>query len=200
MLNGRAFQDKNVGEFTFCNKRGKSAIDFVLCNKAALYKIVDFYIKPFNSFSDHCIVGFDVKYTKNNYLHLPASMNPGEKINITRWNEDKRNDYVDKINSDIVHEKIAFLADNLLENMNSETIETSIDQLNSIFITAGKDHIKEVYIGGESKGRNKNVGDQWYDQECVRQCKIFKECESRFWETGSEEDRIFMCQQRSINR
>ena len=35
VLNGRAFHDKDIGEFACCNKQGKSVIDYVLCNKYA---------------------------------------------------------------------------------------------------------------------------------------------------------------------
>ena len=61
MLNGRAFNDKGKGKFTFCNHRGKSTIDFVVVSKFALYKINDFNILPINSFFDHSSVCFKLK-------------------------------------------------------------------------------------------------------------------------------------------
>ena len=61
ILNGRAFRDKDKGELTYCNKQGKSAIDFVVCNKFALYNLCDFIVYPFNAFSDHCALSFDLR-------------------------------------------------------------------------------------------------------------------------------------------
>ncbi len=51
-MNGRAFKDKYKGKITFCNHRGESVIDYVICNKKALSIMTDFSIDDMNIFSD----------------------------------------------------------------------------------------------------------------------------------------------------
>ena len=201
VLNGRACEDKDIGEYTFCSKRGKSCIDFVLCNKSALYKILNFHVKSFNSFSDHSVIGFDIKYTKtNSSSNVPVCKYQSTKLSIARWNAKKKDEYIDVLKSEIVQNDIAFISDKLLKIMTCEVVDSSIEQLNSILKTAGKSHIKEVHIGLTGRDKVKKGGGIWYDSECKKQSKIFKECETKFRDTGSEEDRVYMCEQRSIYR
>ena len=41
-------------------------------------------------------------------------------------------------------------------------------------------------------------GEGWYDSDFIKHGKLFKECETRFLDTGSEDDRVYMCEQKSI--
>ena len=44
------------------------------------------------------------------------------------------------------------------------------------------------------------MGQSWYDKECRIEGDKFKEYQKHYYETGLDEDRIFMCQQRSVYR
>ena len=201
ILNGRAFQDKNVGEFTFCNKRGKSVIDYVLCNKNALSKINDFYVKPFNVFSDHSLIGFDVKYFKHSdIVDVPFDFSLNNPFCFTKWDDNKKDEFISCLESENIQNSITYLADNLMENMNRETVDSSIQDLNSIFEKAGEGHINRFYTGSSHFRKDKKGGAKWYDSDCLKQREIFSECEKRFWETKDDDDRIFMCEQRRIYR
>ena len=39
-------------------------------------------------------------------------------------------------------------------------------------------NIREIYTGGSSKNKKKERGAKWYDSECVKQWKKFKETET----------------------
>ena len=55
-------KDKGKGLFTFNNHKGKSTIDYVLCDKISIYNVLDFKVHPVNEYSDHAIVSFNLKY------------------------------------------------------------------------------------------------------------------------------------------
>ena len=57
-MNGRAFDDKTKGKFTYCGKQGMSTIDYVCCDKSMLQYITSFQVHDFYVFSDHAIVSF----------------------------------------------------------------------------------------------------------------------------------------------
>ena len=40
ILNGRAFDDKNVGRLTCCNHRGQSVVDYALVDKNVMYSCI----------------------------------------------------------------------------------------------------------------------------------------------------------------
>ena len=63
---------------------------------------------------------------------------------------------------------------------------------------------KKIRQGGyENKnklGKSGASGAKWYDEECKEQSNLFREFQLRHFKTGSEQDRIDMCEQRSRYR
>ena len=52
------FRIRGLGRRPFFGNRGEYTIDYVVCDKNALYEIVDFTVHDINDFSDHVIVSF----------------------------------------------------------------------------------------------------------------------------------------------
>ena len=52
-MNGRCGFDRGRGKLTLCNIKGESTIDYVVCNKPALYIVRDFCVHDVNIISDH---------------------------------------------------------------------------------------------------------------------------------------------------
>ena len=172
-----------------------------MCSKNTLSKINDFHVQPFNVFSDHSLIGFDVEYYKsNNVSDAPLNVSSSNYFCFTKWNVNKKDEYVNCLESESIKDSLVDIADKLMENMNRETVDSAIIDLNSIFEKAGEGHINKVYTGGSSYNKGKRGGAEWYDNDCVKQREIFNECEKRFWETRDDGDRVFMCEQRRIYR
>ena len=84
---------------------------------------------------------------------------------------------------------------------NRECVEDCLAELTDIIVTAGKGHCTSTNGKGVGfEGHRKRVNQGWYDDECVAQGKLFKEGQIRYYDTGTEECRIWMCTQRSIYR
>ena len=129
VLNGRAFNDKGKGKYTFCNKRGKSTIDYVLSSKLALYKIVDFDILPFNSFSDHSALSFSLKTN----LNVQSNVETGHRIKVfAKWDEDKKESFLNGINHGDITEKLNELTQKVNVARNGEMLEDSLSDFTNI--------------------------------------------------------------------
>ena len=197
ILNGRAFEDKARGEFTYCNKQGKSVIDFLLCNKIAMYNVCNFDVKPFNCFSDHSILSFDLKV--NNYDRFNEEGINREGVLSSKWREDKKDEYVANLESDRITKNIEDITVKLVQTSQKEEVEAILEQFTGILTDAGSDHIREVNINKGGKG-NIILGAKWYDKECREQRGRFIEYEKRYYQTFEDGDRVLMCEQRNIFR
>ena len=198
ILNGRAFHDKNIGEFTYCNKQGKSVIDFVLCNKFALYNVCDFNVYPFNCFSDHSVLSFNLK-SNIAVQHTEGGVKGGTFVK-AKWDENKKDEYINNVNSQGVAKEMENLTDDLIKVTNGEGIENILDQFTEVIKGAGSSHLREIKLNNKGKKGRDNSGAKWYDEECKIQRVRFKEIQKKYFETGEDLDRVEMCEQRSIYR
>ena len=58
--NGRLYNDKNTGNFTFCSHQGQSTVDYLLLNFCDFDTLSHFEISEFNEFSDHAPLSFNI--------------------------------------------------------------------------------------------------------------------------------------------
>ena len=198
ILNGRAFRDKHIGEYTYCSKQGKSTIDFILCNKCALYNVSDFIIYPFNSFSDHSVVSF---HLKTNILEQHSIDKVGEGSFVkAKWEEGKKEEYIENLSSERVAKALENITGKLIETTDSQGVDSILEQFTEVLKGAGSSHIREIRIDNRGKRDSKGKGAKWYDKDCKVQKERFSEYQSRYFETGEECDRLLMCEHRSIYR
>ena len=205
ILNGRCLDsDKNLGGFTFSNHRGKSAIDYVMCDKFMLDKIVNFSVLEENEISDHCMLVFDI--CTGHVVRENESQNGRERV-YAKWREDKKYDYVLNIESYEVERELENLGRQLIDNAEVEVLEHGIKKLGDLLTKAGSGHINKV--GGQGRGdskkeggngRKRGEGGAWYDGDCQRQKDIFLEGQRRYRELDTEEARVWMNTQRNIYR
>ena len=198
ILNGRAGSDKGVGKFTFCGHQGVSTNDLVLCDKYMLQNVCNFSIGEPNIFTDHCTVSFELKFTNvNEYV-----CNKGNKKMYSKWKNEKKEEYLKLIRSEIVGERVEKVCEVLQANENIDNLEMAIEELTDIILDAGDGHIKErkvesTYVEGR---RTEDQRGEWYDGECRQQKNIFIERQRRYLETREDVDRIAMCKERNIYR
>jgi len=203
ILNGRSFYDKGKGMLTYCNKNGKSTIDYVLASKYALYKVCYFEILPFNCYSDHSMLCFNLKVNINMNTDLISSDVECKRF-ITKWNEDFKDAFIDNLNTYDTLYELNDITDKLVNCNEQRDVDQIIKEFTDVLLSSGSDHIRELTI--KQKGDNdrcykfKQNNSSWYDKDCYEQRKIFEEYEKRYWQTGLDEDRVMMCQQRNFYR
>ena len=61
IANGRIYQDKQRGSFTYYNRNGKSVIDYMLFDPNCYNMVTDFAVAPKLVESDHCPIEFSLE-------------------------------------------------------------------------------------------------------------------------------------------
>jgi hypothetical protein len=84
ILNGRAFNDKNVGKFTRIESTGCSVIDYVICDVQASKIINDFKVDTKTPESDHCPLVFSIKIQHSTGI---SAVQKGENAYKYKWNQ-----------------------------------------------------------------------------------------------------------------
>ena len=108
-MNGRAFKDKNKGKVTFCNHRGESVIDYVICDKKALSIMNDFAINDMSVFSDHAVISFSFLINHINIENIASK----DRIPRMKWKEHRKEQYIENVKSSKITERVS----ELLERM-----------------------------------------------------------------------------------
>ena len=182
--------DKEVGKFTYIDKKGKSTNDFALISKGLLDQSVEFYVHEPNAYSDHCpielkLVNFSI-YKNNPYSHVCENMNVDENIdNVNpfisyRFNPDDKDVFFNKMNDDYATSKL----NSILEMIQSENMP--IDNVNIESCISSLNHVLEYAASSfacKPKTNSSHTDTEyrknfWYDIECennnkkkrIRQC------------------------------
>ena len=200
MMNGRAGKDKGVGRKTLFNKRGESTIDYVICNKTVVKKIVDFEIHNPNVFSDHVSVSYTLSKTGGEQCEAEVrEARERKKCRYAKWRNERKEDYVTNIKKREVEDRVNRLNEVISNNVDTDMLEKAVNELSEMLVTAGSDHIKVRQKGsGGEVGRRETA--RWFDGECREQQGRFQEAEKRFFDEGTEENRMTMCMERNRYR
>jgi len=193
IVNGRVGLDRDVGNFTYCNKNGQSVIDYALAPVDLFTKINSFAISENTAFSDHNYMAISFKF---NYINLQESMSGSTDKASYKWQDSKCEDFMDVLNSSY--------SDSVLQQVNSvlsagvvntSEIDNCVMSITELLETAGRSHL----IGHREPARAAR-GKGWYDEECRRLRSDFKVAESKFRESGADYDRCEMVNLRSQYR
>ena len=206
ILNGRAGADKGVGNLTFCGHQGESTNEYVMCDRASLYKVCDFTIGKPNCFSDHCVVSF--KLSMSCIGRVVETQGGQEETNrvYAKWSEEHSGDYASRIGSGSVEHRLGILTEILKGNRSIDTLEHAVAEVGDIIVEAGSGHMKRVARKTDNEVRGGSVtvgggkGGKWYDLDCRKQKEKFGYKNKKYLETGDEEDRVQMCVERNIYR
>ena len=193
------------GKVTFCGHQGQSVNDYVMCCKKALINVSNFKVHDVNIFSDHCILSFSVETgvgEEQGVLENTQEVGRKGEVKYIKWANNKENEYIMKMGSDDIEEKVNNTKNALERNVNTAVLEECVNKLGDIILEAGSDHIRTVNTGGRAAGggAQQNRGQGWYDEQLAQQAKRFGEGERWFHETKTQESRVYMCEQRSIYR
>lgn len=196
VLNGRAGRDKGKGMTTFCGPRGESTVDFVLCDKYVLKNVLEFDISDHVSYSDHKMLSFTVKCFISNNIEKDKNIDVHNKSScFTKWREDKKDEFIDKINGEEVKVQLEELITNLNTIPSREALDNVVNELSNILVNAGADHKRKV---SNVKGTMK--GSIWYDDECKLERDNFETLRKKYIENKTDANRTEMCKQRSKYR
>ena len=203
LLNGRAHKDRGIGRKTFFSQRGESTIDYVMCSKHVVSKIVDFEIHSPNIFSDHVMLSYAIS-TCGEKGDSDSDEREDSEVNKyvhAKWRSERKDEFITKIGECEVRERANTLKEQISNNTDTDVLEQAITELGNILATAGSGHIKVIKKRGRGEVDRRGRGQaRWFDEECNQQQGRFQEAEKRYREEDSDENRILMCMERNRYR
>ena len=202
ILNGRTGEDKGVGKLTFCNHRGSSVNDYVLCTSNVLKNIDNFYVSNPNVFSDHSPICLKLN-CKN--VRYNISENSTSDYSFKRaWKEEKKQEFLNEINkSECINVLLSISSTLDSENINDIVINECVSQLQAIVNKAGSSHTVTNKMSSNDSRPTQNNSTQlngWYDNECKELRLDFHLAEREYRNLGGEMERLKMCELRKKYR
>ena len=195
LCNGRVGEDKQCGKLTYCEKKGKSCIDYALVSKGMLKYVKNFKVGTFNAFSDHAPIFLEL-VCKTSTVN-DDSFNYEDPANVRmKWKEERKEEYLTKLHSEenITHfQSIYDRLDN--DVLSNDIIDECVNELSNIILSAGENH--NICVKRAHPSTKKN---SWYDNECREKLESFRIAERLYRLSNSEIDRVSMSNLRSSYR
>ena len=174
------------GDFTYASFQGQSVVDYLLLSFDDREHVRNFTVSPFNEFSDHASLCFN--------LHVKSENDPHEKQNTPDcvkiiWDDNK---------SDLFNTKVRdsgeFLTD-FLNNIDNVDIDTSVRDLTDFLQQNLKDVMGKEIHNTTKKGRSKQP---WFDEECRTAKTNFNKYRNIFMKNRNDENKTNFLRNRTI--
>ena len=135
----------------------------------------------------------------NTFDNLDKLNNQGYKVSC-KWKPEKKEEYVQCINSYEFTNDINKIKADLLAGTDKQTVDKSIKALSEIITTAGDGHIKVSNHKFGRVNKKKRKSKPWFNLDCKHQRDIFFENVRQYKYTNVDEHRINMSNERSKYR
>ena len=190
ICNGRLYDDKTKGNFTFISRNTSTVIDYVLANQTEFKPFNSFEILPLNEFSDHCAIYLSLGCT---YPLLSHDQTGNHSAPILAWETTCTMLFRNDLNKQLS------LLGNLTMSLpnNSTTVDDSVHSFTSmLWYTAFKYFGKFRNI---KKTTRTNVQKKpWFNAECLLTRKEFNRARNLSIRNKNEENRISLIDKKHI--
>ena len=194
IANGRINPDKQLGgKFTCTTYRGSSTVDYVLCSADHFHMIKYFEVKDITILSDHCPIVFSIEANiKRDNNESPQST---EKL---VWHNDKKDSFVDKLNSNEVLSKLNDMCE-LIDSNNFTEASVQVNTVLEKFVESLRDATDNLFLRNSRPNgtAKKNQKPSWADNEWLPLKKTFLRNKDKFYRNRSESNRTLMSNSRS---
>lgn len=183
IANGRLFNDKNIGNYTFCSHQGKSTVDYLLLNFCDFGTLSHFEISEFNEFSDHAPLSFNIYLNNQNPQH--ENLNTQTDTEVSRkivWDDEKidhfkqslsnANDCIQRMTTDISNEPV----DDVVKNFTQFLHDKAFDTFGKTF-------------GSKNGVKHKKPNKRWFDENCKNAKLEFTRVRNMFNRNKNDENR-----------
>ena len=167
IANGRIYQDKHRGSFTYYNRNCKSVIDYMLFDPNCYYMITDFAVAHKLVESDHCSIGFGLEIEPLCNTH--KSVKDYDHVTLYKayhkyiWNVSRTDQYKISLRRDECNNII----DQLILNANTDRSSDYICSLiHKLITTASSGIFKKGNINKNNSSMKQMPTNAWFDSEC----------------------------------
>ena len=195
ICNGRLGQDQGKGNFTFANQFGCSVIDYVITHHDNFKIIKSFTVLPFNEWSDHAPVAFDIDCK----CLSSVTINVGARTRIT-WDNSKSDQFRSRLIGKLP--QLNRIVDSLCAS-NTQSIDTGVEEFSSLIREAASPVCSKTTpvhkkITSEAfKQRLCNKSD-WFDRECANAKYNYLQSVYEFNRCRNNENKDIMCSLKSV--
>ena len=211
ICNGRFKGDKEVGHFTYIDKKGKSTNDFAVISKGLLDQDIEFCVNTLNAHSDHCpielnLVNIDI-YKDNAHLYTDTS-SFSSHCNVNHFvtpklNQDKKDIFVNKMSDPYIISNLHSILEldlNSHSHIENDILESCITGLNHVLDYAAAPFTNKPNSTNHSDFTKKRNNNPWYDIECKNKKKEFDNARDVYRHTLSDTDLKNLCNIRNEYR
>ena len=161
IVNGRLYEDKGIGGFTFCNSLGSSVIDNVLTNNNNFDCISCFKVERLNEWSDHAPVTFDLNICKRTQCHNEVEQN--QSFCVYKWNNENRELFRRVIIGNLPEFNNIV---NSIDTTNKSSINKAVDQFSYEIQIAAEPLFAKTYKMCNDCKSQKVKQSKWFDEDC----------------------------------
>ena len=166
IMNGYFQNDQNSGTFTCYTPRGKSLIDYLICDASFHHSLLNFALEPISTNSDHRPLVFSIKCSMNRLSPVLAQQYPRAKncIQYYKYVFDPSTllgltDSLTGMRGSVQHE---IFIDNIV---NDDGVNEAANSVYKLLETAIADNCTKKY---QRKVQNSFPCNKWFDDECKK--------------------------------
>ena len=190
ICNGRVRGDFD-GEFTYIDKKGKSAIDYALASKGLFHYLNTLFVHTPTVFSDHNPLTLNLKNILfENHMNTNTHNDKKYSSSSYRWFHEKSEDiFLSNMNDDYSVDSLKCIIDILKTDFNDhDIIDECTNAMNNVITHAALSFKNDASSKTNAKPFNNNNSQPWYDNECKLKRKYFDTALFTYKDTPSFEN------------
>lgn len=169
------------GSFTFVSEQGNSVVDYFVACRDVLLKCDMYFEVGCRVESAHMPIHLTLtRNVKQEDTEQEKSINNRESFTNFKWDEDKKEEYINNICSE--HSKA-----NILEaaDLISTDTDLAVDKLNEVLLNAGQCMKKTGWVNTETP----RASNRWFDRDCRSSKREARRALHAFQKSRTEEDK-----------
>lgn len=183
VVNGRIGEDAGVGKCTYVGSRGSSLIDFVVADPELFRYFSNFCVEDPNILSDHCVVKFALNFVMS-YNDTNESVESQEGCDFEEsdnphvckgkymWDNDKADEFVNKLQSADVQYQLNSIKDCINQATSTDEIDNTVNLFTNLIETVSLPFYKKNKIVDSKNVRTKQ-SNFTYNEDCEYKKKSY---------------------------
>ncbi len=164
IANGRCFDDKGIGKFTFRSSNGKSVDDYLLSDEIMFNSLSHFSVGEKWPDSDHHPVYFSLKIANQSAIRdVHKIPNSGEIYSKFLWNDENKTELYSCLFDEIGTQHLNRFYDSIRE---LDSVENVAVKFNEYIVQACQRSLK--CTKGQSKKSSNFPVNPWFDSDCKK--------------------------------
>lgn len=181
--------------FTCINDKGSSVIYYVLAHSSYMKNIVSSHIGEPTVYSDHCPVVFEIRRANT----TEYQQQPRKEVTVKRklrWDKDKKDRYIEKLQSTVTKDKISEVFDIVKEGSTATRVDDMVDKFSRVLQEISEPLFSKQIKYGEDK-TNRRHQIEWLSDEGMSKRREYFFCLNEYRAEHCDITRVAMVRARN---